>query len=81
MLGIFSPYKYKQEEYEDWDLTRLRDYHREISIMLNRNGKANATVQSYFNGAINLFKELPREPVPKIYRFVDKLRTKEESYG
>jgi hypothetical protein len=81
MLGIFSPYKYKEEEYEGWDLTRIRDYHREISIMLNRSGKANATVQAYFNGAINLFKELPREPINDVYQFVDKLRQKEESYG
>jgi len=83
MLGIFSPYKYKEEEYEGWDLTRVRDYHREISIMLNRHGKANATVQAYFNGAINLFKELPKDEAekPRIYQFVDKLRQKEESYG
>ena len=83
MLGIFSPYKYKEEEYEGWDLTKVRDYHREISILLNRHGKANATVQAYFNGAINLFKELPRDELekPKVYQFVDKLRQKEESYG
>lgn len=80
MIGIFSPYKYKQEEYEDWDLTKIRDYHREISIMLNRHGKANATVQSYFNGAINLFKELPRKPSNNVYTFVERLRDKEESY-
>jgi hypothetical protein len=81
MIGIFSPYKYKEEEYEGWDLTRIRDNHREISILMNRNGKSNATVQAYFNGAINLFKELPRDPNLSIYRFVDKLRLKEESYG
>jgi replicative DNA helicase len=81
MLGIFSPYKYKETSYENWDLTRLRDYHREISIILNRNGKANATIQTYFNGAVNFFKELPREPINEVYKFVSNMREKEESYA
>lgn len=80
MIGIFSPYKYKEDEYEDWDLTRLRDNHREISILMNRNGKANASVQVYFQGACNFFRELPTEESEKAYLFAEKFRRIEESY-
>lgn len=81
MLGIFSPYLYGIEEYNDWDLTRLRDNHRELSIILNRNGKSNASIDLYFNGAVNYFKELPKNPSEKIYNKVNELRQKEEFYG
>ena len=81
MLGIFSPYKYKEEEYEDWDLTRLKDSHRELTILLNRSGKSNATMQLYFNGACNYFRELPVEPDEKVYNYVLKNRKLEEEYA
>jgi len=80
MLGIFSPYKYKEEQYENWDLTRLRDSHRELSILLNRSGKSNATIQLYFNGACNYFRELPHEPDERVYSYVLKNRKLEEYY-
>jgi hypothetical protein len=60
MLGVFSPFKFKESEYENWDLNRLRDNHREVSILLNRSGVSNASVQLYFNGAVNVFRELPK---------------------
>lgn len=81
LLGVFNPYLYGVSEHEDWDLSRLRDNHRELTILLNRSGKSNASIQLYFNGSCNYFKELPREPVEKVYVFVDKLRLKEEYYG
>ena len=81
MIGIFSPYKYKEESYEGWDLTRLRDNHREISILMNRNGKANASIQVYFQGACNYFKELTQVPSEKVYQLAEKYRRVEESYS
>lgn len=81
MLGIFSPYLYGEVEYNGWDLTQLRDNHREVSIMLNRNGKSNASIDLYFNGATNYFRELPREPDNKVYKFAERLRKAEEHYG
>jgi len=59
LIGIFSPYKYKESEYDGWDLTKLRDTHREVSILMNRNGKANASIQVGFWGSSNVFMELP----------------------
>ena len=84
MLGIFSPYKYKETQYEGWDLTQLRDYHRELSILLNRNGRSNITQQLFFNGACSFFKELPYQPTPDkrqdIYRVVKRYRDDELKY-
>lgn len=80
MIGIFSPFKYKETSYEGWDLNRIRDNHREISILMNRNGKQNASIQVYFNGACNYFRELPQIPNESVYQFVDKYRQIEESY-
>jgi hypothetical protein len=84
MLGIFSPYKYKETQYEGWDLTQLRDYHRELSILLNRNGRSNITQQLFFNGACSFFKELPYQPTPDkrqdIYRAVKRYRDDELKY-
>jgi hypothetical protein len=84
MLGIFSPYKYKETQYEGWDLTQLRDYHRELSILLNRNGRSNITQQLFFNGACSFFKELPFQPNPEkkqeIYGKVRKYREDELKY-
>jgi hypothetical protein len=84
MIGIFSPYKYKESTYEDWDLTRLRDYHRELSIMINRNGKSNITMQIFFNGASSYFKELPYPATPEqkssVYQYAEKWRNKELEY-
>lgn len=84
MIGIFSPYKYKEEIYEGWDLTRIRDYHRELSIILNRNGRSNITQQLFFNGASSFFKELPPSPSPEtrqnIYKAIDGYRNEELKY-
>ena len=80
LIGVFSPYKYKEAEYEGWNLTKLRDNHREISIMMNRNGKANASIQVGFWGSSNVFRELPQEENDSVYRYVYDQREKEMAY-
>lgn len=60
MLGLFHPGRYGFESYKDYDLTRLKDNHRELLILLNRDGISNAAIDLYFNGAASFFKELPR---------------------
>lgn len=60
MLGLFNPGRYGFESYKDYDLTRLKDNHRELLILLNRDGISNAAIDLYFNGAASFFSELPR---------------------
>ena len=84
MLGMFSPYLYGEQSYEGWDLTRIRDYHRELSILLNRNGRSNIRQQLFFNGASSFFKELSPSPTPDIknsvYNYIDSWRNEELKY-
>lgn len=59
LLGLFSPSRYSIDTYEDFDLTRLKDSYREMSILLNRGGEGLAAIDLYFDGATNFFKEMP----------------------
>lgn len=59
MLGLFSPYRFKKREWEGYDITKLQDSYRELSVILNRRGSSIMT-DLYFDGCVNYFKELPR---------------------
>lgn len=58
MLGLFSPARHKIRKYEGYDITKLKNNHRELSVILNRRGGSVAT-QLLFLGAVNYFQELP----------------------
>ena len=72
MIGLFWPHRYNIEECNTWDLTRIGKYHRELLILANRNGTSNASIDLYFNGATNIFRELPKEPTEDIYSYLQK---------
>lgn len=57
MLGLFSPYRFRRREWEGYDITRLQDSYRELSVILNRRGSTVMT-DLYFDGGVNYFKEL-----------------------
>lgn len=59
MLGLFAPFRYKFTKYHGYDLSILRDQYRELSVIINRNGSGNQAVDLFFNGASNIFMELP----------------------
>lgn len=69
MLGLFAPVRYGIEEYPmrasgGYDITKLRDNYRELSVLLNRRGSGFINSHLYFNGAVNYFCEL--ETIDKI---------------
>lgn len=59
-IGLFAPFKFGFDSYKDYDLTRLKDNHRELIIMLNRDGVSSSSIDLYFQGASSYFSELPR---------------------
>jgi len=67
MIGLFAPARYNIKEYNSWDLARIGHQHRELLILLNRNGISSASIDLMFLGACNYFEELPREPSEKTY--------------
>lgn len=73
LIGLFAPYRYKFKDYEGYDLSILRDNYRELSVILNRDGKSNAVVDLFFDGASNYFAELPKpiekEELLKVYDY------------
>lgn len=73
MISLFYPYRYKIEEYENIDLKRMGDSHREFMINLNRNGISNASIQLLFLGSSSYFAELPKEMHNSDYEKIEKL--------
>jgi hypothetical protein len=74
LIGLFTPFRYsKKPIYEGYDLSILRDNYRELSVLLNRDGKSNAVVDLYFDGASNFFQELPDPTditeIKKVYEY------------
>ena len=61
MISLFYPYRYHLKNYEDVDLTRIGEQHREFTINLNRNGISNASIQLFFLGSNSYFEELPKD--------------------
>jgi replicative DNA helicase len=62
MMSLFYPKRYNLDKYEDVDLNRIGDNHREFMINLNRNGISNASIQLLFLGSSSYFEELPHIP-------------------
>lgn len=60
IFGLFNPHKYGFDSYKDYDLSRLKDNHREFIIIANRNGISSASIDLYFQGASAFFSELPK---------------------
>jgi hypothetical protein len=64
MLGLFAPHRYGLETYPEranskgYDIVKLGDNYRELSILLNRRGSGFINNHLYFNGAVNFFSEL-----------------------
>ena len=83
MIGLFNPSKFGFSTYKQsgissgYDLDRLRDNHRELLILLNRDGISNAAIDLYFNGASAYFAELPKpDEISEIdYIEIEKLRS------
>lgn len=73
MLGLFSPFRFRRAAWEGYDITRLKDSYRELSVVLNRNGKTVMT-DLYFDGCCNYFKELPppEDMTPELYSNLEK---------
>lgn len=60
ILGLFSPAIHEIPKYRNYNIERLQDNYRNLSIIRQRNGVSGVNVGLYFNGACNYFKELPR---------------------
>lgn len=60
VLGLFAPTRYEISTYRGYNIARMKDSYRSLIFLKDRNyGLANNYVHLYFDGASNIFKELP----------------------
>jgi len=82
MLGLFAPARYNIPRYPEfgasYKIDKLGDAYRELSILLNRKGGGLQSVDLYFDGAVNYFKELPTagEISEKMYKNINERNIK-----
>lgn len=79
MLGITNPYAFELSEYYGYDIKKLKGNFRVLEVVLNRNGVSNGLCPLFFDGAINLFEELPKPTdnnINKVYEYSNSLRNK-----
>lgn len=75
VLGLFSPERYQIKKELGYDIGILQDNYRTLSILKNRFGTPNLECGLYFNGAVNMFRELPppqSEQMKTVYEEVRK---------
>lgn len=82
VLGLFAPNRYGIEEHRGYNINKLKDYYRSLSVLKNRDGISDIKVPLYFNGATGFFKEYPKLKDMNIdaYNFVEN-QIKEEIDG
>lgn len=59
-MALFSPYRYKVEKFQGYDITKLGNSFRSLEILENRDGEPNINVGLNFIGPCGTFRELPR---------------------
>lgn len=74
VLGLFAPERYQIEKHLGYDIRTLKDNYRCISVLKNRFGLSNYKFPVLFNGATNLFSELPKLETPELRRIYEDVR-------
>lgn len=57
--ALFNPFKFGMENYEGYDIERLKDAFRSLIIIKSNFSLSNIKFPLYFDGATSYFKELP----------------------
>lgn len=83
ILGLYSPYRYGIRDYENYDITKMKDNIRFLEIIAGRQGGGGNVCPLYFDGAVNYFKELPlpndKINMEKVYKLVESLEKVSDS--
>jgi hypothetical protein len=71
ILSLFAPKRYELERFRGYDITKLRDRFRSLTILKNRDGESDIRIGLHFVGEAGHFAELPKlkqfEADPKLY--------------
>lgn len=75
LLGLFSPYKFSIEEYMGYDIKQFKDHIRFLEVVNSRDGEVGGIVALFFDGACNMFWELPLPNDPAINKWYEYVKT------
>lgn len=64
IMSIFSPNRYEVEMYDGYNVKKLGDRFRSLSILANRDGEADLSLPLGFFGEVGKLFELPKLPLP-----------------
>lgn len=83
LIGLYSPFKYGLREYEGYDITKFRNHIRFMEVIEDRDYGANGQIcPLYFDGAVSMFKELPKPndsvSLQKVYEYIDSINNKKQ---
>lgn len=59
VVGLFGPNRYGIGEHLGFDIYKLKDHYRSYHLLKDRDGESNKKLSLFFNGAIDLFREMP----------------------
>lgn len=78
VLGIYSPFRFGQENCEGYDIKKLKDNFRLLEVMVNRDGEMGGLCPLFFDGATCSFTELPHPKLTaeltKVYKYAESIR-------
>ena len=77
MIGLFSPFRFGIESYMGYDIKTFRDHIRFMEVCVTRDGEVGGMTALFFDGACNMFWELPKPDDPAInkwYEYVKQLK-------
>lgn len=84
VLALFPPLRFRLDEYRGYDIKRLLDRIRTITVLKNRDGPAEKTIGLAFYGEIGYFNELPKgkemqeDDYIKVINYLEEWKTKKE---
>jgi len=77
-IGLFTPHRHEIKKYAGYDIKKLKDNIRFMTIMGGREGGFGEIAPLYFDGAVNIFKEMPlpndMAQIEQVYNHISKFR-------
>lgn len=84
VLSLFEPQRFKIDNYKGYDIKLIGNNFRELEVLKSNDGLAYIHVPLYFDGASEVFKELPhsekhKDQLQKFYAWLQEDRLKQKN--
>jgi hypothetical protein len=79
-IGVNSPYRNEKKDWNNYDITKFKDYFRYAEILINRQGSSGGTIPLFYLGKVCDWTELPlpndTDNIQRVYQFINRLRNR-----